>query len=413
MPHNADFDNVRQLHALPELPEGVVREVVSQASQMLMDRPRPLTLPGGIELMRDWAPRIALVVTARPNATLLETLRRRDIHAITADPREAEEAAARVSPFIFLLVGPDALGDDAAVEAIRAAHRWSPGARTLLIADDAAQSAAVLRRAMRAGVADVVDPTDAAAIADAVAAGLVAAGAGRERVLAIGAHPDDVEIGCGGTLLDHRRRGDRISILTLSRGAVGGDTDRRVAEAATTASAIGAQLLLGDLPDTEVSDGIDTIRLIEAVVRELDPTVVYVHSAHDNHQDHRAVASATVSATRGVRRVFAYQSPSATNAFTPTQFVAVDDVIQRKVAVLELFGSQSGRSYLEPDMVIAGCRYWARHLAAAARYAEPFEVIRSVGDLRQASSAPSTALARAPLAAIAALIPADLEQARA
>jgi LmbE family N-acetylglucosaminyl deacetylase len=207
-------------------------------------------------------------------------------------------------------------------------------------------------------------------------------------VLAIGAHPDDVEIGCGGTLLDHRRRDDRISILTLSHGAVGGDRRARMAEAAAAADAIGAQLLFGDLPDTGIDAGGDTVRLIESVVRALDPTVVYVHSMHDTHQDHRAVATATRSATRQVRRVFAYQSPSATNDFDPMQFVSVDDVLARKVEVLQLFASQDGRTYLEPELVTAGARYWARHLAASARYAEPFEVIRSVGELRHSVTTP-------------------------
>ena len=118
----------------------------------------------------------------------------------------------------------------------------------------------------------------------------------------------------------------------------------------------------------------------------IQPTVVYVHSQHDNHQDHRAVSRATASATRQVRRVYGYQSPSATNEYRPTKFVPVDHVLQRKVQVLMMFDSQNGRSYLEPELVVAGSRYWARHLGASARYAEPFEVIRSVGDLRQSAT---------------------------
>jgi LmbE family N-acetylglucosaminyl deacetylase len=413
-PPDAGLDNVRHLHPLPTMPADVAIQIAEQAPQFLGEAdPLQLELPSAVQIMRPWAPRMALVVSADPPAPVLDALRRRDIRPIVAAPDHSEEAAARIAPFIFLLLGPDALRDDLDIGLVHALHRWSPSARPLLLASPDEAPREVLLRAMRAGVLDVVDPGAGAGVDEAIAAGLIAAGAARERVLAIGAHPDDVEIGCGGTLLDHRRRGDRVSILTLSRGAVGGDTASRVAEAVSTASAIGAQLLMGDLPDTSISDGIDTIRLIEAVVRTLNPTVVYVHSSNDNHQDHRAVASATVSAVRGVRRVFGYQSPSATNAFTPTQFVAVDDVMERKVEVLALFSSQAGRSYLEPEMITAGCRYWARHLAAAGRYAEPFEVIRSIGDLRQASSAPATVLARTPLAALAALVPDSLAQARA
>jgi LmbE family N-acetylglucosaminyl deacetylase len=272
---------------------------------------------------------------------------------------------------------------------IQSLHRFSPSARLLLEYPAHERDSAVLVRGLRAGVHDVFDPDDAFAVDEAILLGLTDAVVHRERVLAIGAHPDDVEIGCGGTLFDHQLRGDRISILTLSRGAVGGDQHQRLQEASNTAEAVGAQLLFGDLPDTRIDDGVATIRLIEEVVRALDPTVVYVHSRHDNHQDHRAVSTASASATRGVRRVFAYQSPSATNEFRPTQFVPIDGVLRRKVEVLLMFDSQHGRSYLEPELVVAGSRYWARHLGSNARYAEPFEVIRSVGDLRQSETAPT------------------------
>jgi LmbE family N-acetylglucosaminyl deacetylase len=117
--------------------------------------------------------------------------------------------------------------------------------------------------------------------------------------------------------------------------------------------------------------------------------VVYVHSRHDNHQDHRAVSTAVLSATRGVRRVFAYQSPSASNEFAPTQFASIDSTMQAKVELLTVFDSQSGRSYLEPELVTSASRYWARHLSANARYAEPYEVLRSVGDLRHSVTTPA------------------------
>lgn len=352
--------------------------------------PRPLAgLDPGATVERDWPVRTALVVGATPHPTVLEALQRHGIGACVAPVGQVDALLPGVGPFTFLLLGPDVFAEDAGTERVRAWHRHSPSARVKLVARPEETAPAVLVRALRAGVSDVLDPDETVRIEEQIAAGLISAGAHRERVLAIGAHPDDVEIGCAGTLLDHRRRGDRITILTLSRGAVGGDTSARLDEARRTAETIGAQLLFADLPDTRVDDGIDTIRLIESVVAAVDPTVVYVHSAHDNHQDHRAVHTATRSATRGVRRVFAYQSPSATNEFFPTQFVPIDAVVGEKVEVLQLFDSQSGRAYLEPELVTAGSRYWARHLGASARYAEPFEVIRSVGDLRHAVTTPA------------------------
>jgi CheY-like chemotaxis protein len=64
----------------------------------------------------------------------------------------------------------------------------------------------------------------------------------QKRVLAIGAHPDDVELGCGGALAKHRGQGDVMTILTLSRGANGGDTNVRTREAHSAANLLGATL---------------------------------------------------------------------------------------------------------------------------------------------------------------------------
>ena len=62
-------------------------------------------------------------------------------------------------------------------------------------------------------------------------------------------------------LLDHRRRGDTVSVFTLSHGAVGGDQQDRMLEAAAAAATMGAELMLADLPDTRLDGGVDTIRL--------------------------------------------------------------------------------------------------------------------------------------------------------
>ena len=346
----------------------------------------------GLEEIRGWPRRHALLVGDRPEPLLIAALHDLGFSTAIARLDDVERVAALASPFTFCLMSPEVFDLDPVVERLVALRRYSPSARYLLDAPVDEREPEMLVRAMQAGVVDVIDGTDARSVEKALATGLSVLGAHRERVLAVGAHPDDVEIGCAGTLLDHRLRGDRISILTLSRGAVGGDQYERLREADTTAEAIGAQLIFGDLPDTLIEEGVGTIRLIEEVVQLLQPTVIYVHSQHDNHQDHRAVSRATASATRQVRRVYGYQSPSATNEYRPTKFVPVDHVLQRKVQVLMMFDSQNGRSYLEPELVVAGSRYWARHLGANARYAEPFEVIRSVGDLRQTAAvdAPTT-----------------------
>ncbi len=199
--------------------------------------------------------------------------------------------------------------------------------------------------------------------------------ASTETVLAIGAHPDDVEIGAAGTLIAHRAAGDRVAIVTLSRGSRGGDQLRRAQESQEAAEVIGARLFLEDMDDTRIPEGDPTIGCIDRVIAELQPTVVYAHSVHDVHQDHRNVHRAAMVACRRVGRVYCYQSPSATVEFRPTHFVPIDEHVERKLKAIDTFGSQTGvRDYLEPDLISATARYWSRY--CAGQYAEPFETIR-------------------------------------
>jgi len=202
----------------------------------------------------------------------------------------------------------------------------------------------------------------------------------RPVVLAIGAHPDDVEIGVGGLLAAHRAAGDSVVILTLSRGDRGGAAEHRQHESLAAAELIGARLFLEDLEDTRISAADPTVSIIEKVVGEVSPTVVYTHSQHDRHQDHRAVHQAVSVATRRVPTLACYQSPSATVDFHPNRFVPIDGFTDTKLAVLQCFATQSGiRDYLEPSFVLATARYWSRFGGGTS--CEPLEVIRDTRGL--------------------------------
>jgi two-component system response regulator HydG len=194
-----------------------------------------------------------------------------------------------------------------------------------------------------------------------IAKGRAAREAARQSILAIGAHPDDVEIGAAGTLAMHRRMGHEVSILTLSRGARGGLEDTRAA-----------------LP-----------RVVETVA----PTEIYTHSLHDVHQDHRNTHLAALVAVRQVGRVYCFQSPSATVDFRPTRFVNIDDQLDRKLEAIGAFASQVEiRAYLEPDLIEGTARYWSRY--CEGRYAEPFEVIREAAVAGQHELTPAKGIVR-------------------
>lgn len=210
----------------------------------------------------------------------------------------------------------------------------------------------------------------------------------KEVVLAIGAHPDDVEIGCGGILLRHRAMGHRVVITTLTSGERGGEQAVRGLEAQAAAEKMGASLHLLGLDDTTLSDGGDTIRPLSKVVEEVHPTTVYTHTNRDVHQDHRSTHQATMVATRGVPKVYAYQSPSSTVDFRPTRFISIDDFLAEKLATIRVYHSQTNtRSYLDEELLSATARYWGRF--SRSRYVEPLEVLRDADPVTGSMASPT------------------------
>jgi LmbE family N-acetylglucosaminyl deacetylase/CheY-like chemotaxis protein len=198
---------------------------------------------------------------------------------------------------------------------------------------------------------------------------------GREVVLAVGAHPDDVEIGAAGTLLAHRAAGHEVTMLTMSGGARGGPDGALAGGPRKAARILGAALYLEAMENTRISESDPTIAAIAAVIDAVRPTILYTHSRHDLHQDHRNTHHAAMVAAREVGSVYCYQSPSATVDFRPARFVDIEDQIAGKLAVIAAFASQAEiREYLEPDLIAATARYWSRF--GTSRYAEAFEVVR-------------------------------------
>jgi two-component system response regulator HydG len=274
------------------------------------------------------------------------------------------------------------------LELLDRVHELVPGLPVAVLTGHPSVDYAVsaLRGAAAEFLSKPVSPVDLLAKAtELIEAGRAARNKHKERVLVIGAHPDDVEIGAGGTLAGHGAAGDAVAILTLSQGAVGGDKAQRAREAQEAADIIGARLFLADLDDTHISEGNPTIGLIEEAIAQAQPTIVYTHSLHDLHQDHRSVHRAAMVACRRVGRIYCYQSPSATVDYRPTYFVSIDDYLGRKLKIIDAFYSQASiRDYMEPELITSTARYWARY--SAGSYAEPFETIRD----RAGQEAPKT-----------------------
>lgn len=200
------------------------------------------------------------------------------------------------------------------------------------------------------------------------------------RVLAIGAHPDDIELGCGATLLAHVARGHEVSMLVMTTGEQGPQMARsRTHEQEDAARLLRANLYWGNFEDGAVPEGRTAVGSIEAILRETQATVVYTHASRDTHQDHRATAVATLAAARRATSVLQYESPS-TIGFTPTIFVDVEGFVEGKLALLRAHASQVQRNGLvDLEAIEAQARY--RGFNARLRHAEGFVCERMQFDL--------------------------------
>ena len=140
-------------------------------------------------------------------------------------------------------------------------------------------------------------------------------------ILAIGAHPDDIEFGCGGTLMKYAQAGNSVFMLLLTAGEIGGLPEVRMCEQEKAAHFIKAKRVFwGDFKDTEVPRDRSVITIIEKVIRQVKPQVVLFNYLSDIHQDHRALAHAALSATRYIQEVLFYEVPTTQN-FEPDIFV--------------------------------------------------------------------------------------------
>jgi len=197
-------------------------------------------------------------------------------------------------------------------------------------------------------------------------------------ILAIGAHPDDIEFGCGGTLLRYADKGHRIYLLVMSGGGQGGDADVRMAEQTKSAGILGVKgLFWGDAEDTRLAIGQDTIQYIEGIMDVVKPDVIFCHFHDDTHQDHRHLAQVVISAIRYIRNVLFYEGPTS-QRFDPTVFTDISDCMEKKRELLNAHHSQVSRTNIEGLSIqdIASAAAVFRGIQGRVKYAEGFSPLR-------------------------------------
>ena len=173
-------------------------------------------------------------------------------------------------------------------------------------------------------------------------------------VIAIGAHPDDLEIGIGGTLAKLRRDGARVVMVVAS---IPKDFDVRFEEAKRGAEILGCELQLlldGGPKRLEDVKTCDLVGMLDGVIKEYQPAAVITHSNADFHNDHLLIYNACLPTQR--LAYFDFFSYHPTNCrpvpvqFHPRAYVDISDTIDAKMHAIVAHASQFGGRGLDTEM---------------------------------------------------------------
>ncbi len=184
----------------------------------------------------------------------------------------------------------------------------------------------------------------------------------KNKIVSIGAHPDDVEQGMAGTVAKHAANGDDVHIIvcTLGIGGPSGDQILREREAREAAHILGAKLHSLDYHVLKLNKpSIEFENVIKKVIDEINPDRIYVHSPFDYHQIHAAVSECTTNAAKDVKQILFYEVISSTNPdFKPNAYVNITDYIDLKLKSISAHQTQR-KLYLHPIFTrsIAHTRY--------------------------------------------------------
>jgi LmbE family N-acetylglucosaminyl deacetylase len=177
-------------------------------------------------------------------------------------------------------------------------------------------------------------------------------------VVCVGAHPDDPESGCGGTLARYAAAGHRVTVIYLTRGEAGiaGKSHDeaatiRTAEAEEACKVLGAKVVFAGQIDGATEVNAERAQALQKLVTTEEPDVVFTHWPIDTHPDHQAAGLLTLRAyLRAPKRFALYffevNSGSQTLGFVPAAYV---DIHSRAVPLARVSSALQGHKASQPD----------------------------------------------------------------
>jgi len=204
-----------------------------------------------------------------------------------------------------------------------------------------------------------------------------------EKILFLGAHPDDIELGCG-ALLAHVAQNTEVRCITLS------DNQKNPQLKNIPEEHFQSMKILGLSKDSVVLDQFETrnfprdrqqiLEYLYSVNHEYAPDIVFVHTKADIHQDHKIVTEEALRAFRGVT-ILGFDVFRSSYGFFPHFLIEVDEKdVELKIKALAQYETYADRYYFSPEVIRATM---VRHGALAERpFAEGFDILRMVASFQ-------------------------------
>ena len=208
------------------------------------------------------------------------------------------------------------------------------------------------------------------------------------KIMAIGAHLDDIEIACGGTLAKAIESGHTVKVLIMSKsgytnkeGQVQRSDDVAVEEGLNALHTLGLEdIEILDFETKDIPFRSDVVNAIDVRMAAFHPDIIFTHHPFDTHQAHEGVAKATIAAARRMNTVFFYEpiTPSGRSyvAFKPALYVDIESTLDKKIASLKCHKSEYNKFGAEDWIEGVRCRCGFRGYEIGKKFAEAFEILR-------------------------------------
>jgi len=208
------------------------------------------------------------------------------------------------------------------------------------------------------------------------------------KIFVVGAHLDDVELACGGTIAKAIENGHKVKVLIMSKsgytnkeGKVQRSDEIAVQEGIKALNALGVKdIEILDFPTKDIPFCSDVVNAIDVSMAKYNPDIIFTHHPFDTHQAHEGVSKATIAAARRKNTVYFFEpiAPSGRSyvAFKPQMYVSIDDTIEKKIKSLKCHKSEYNKFGGEDWINGVKSRCGFRGYEIGKKYAEAFEVLR-------------------------------------